>query len=103
VFFELNGQPREVTVADLSAEPEVKQRVKAEPGNANHVGASMPGMVVSIAVQPGEKVKKGQALLNLEAMKMQTTIHAERDGTVDDILVTTGSQVETGDLLLTFQ
>lgn len=103
VFFELNGQPREVTIIDRNAEPETQQRPKAEAGNPKHVGASMPGMVVSVAVEPGNWVKKGQSLMSLEAMKMQAAIHAEGDGKVDEVFVKPGSQVETGDLLLTLQ
>lgn len=62
----------------------------------------MPGMVVTVAIQPGDSVKKGQKLLTVEAMKMETTISAERDGKIADILVKPGSQVATGDLLLKF-
>ena len=102
VFLELNGQPRHVTVVDQSLVADVKQGKKAESGNAQHVGASMPGMVVNVAVRPGDQVLKGQKLLMLEAMKMQTTIVAERDGRIEEVLVKPGSQVEAGDLLLLF-
>ncbi|HRX82321.1 MAG TPA: pyruvate carboxylase, partial [Pirellulaceae bacterium] len=87
VFFELNGQPREVTVTDRALEPETPRRRKADATNASHVGATMPGMVVNVAVQPGNAVVKGQKLLMLEAMKMQTIIAAEHDGTVAEIHV----------------
>ena len=60
----------------------------------------MPGMVVTVAVQAGDPVKKGQKLLTLEAMKMETTINAESDGKIEEVLVKAGSQVETGDLLV---
>ena len=63
----------------------------------------MPGMVVAVAVQAGDSVKKGQKLLSLEAMKMETTINAERDGKVTELVVRAGSQVESGDLLLTLE
>ena len=62
----------------------------------------MPGMVVTVAVQVGDSVKKGQKLLTVEAMKMETTINAERDGKLSEVLVKPGSQVATGDLLLKF-
>ena len=62
----------------------------------------MPGMVVTVAIQLGDSVKKGQKLLTIEAMKMETTISAERDGKIADVLVKPGSQVSTGDLLLKF-
>jgi len=100
VFFELNGQPRDVLVLDRSEEPDVPQNMKADPDDATHVASQMPGMVVTIAVEAGAKVSKGQKLVVLEAMKMETTVHADKDGKVTEILVTTGSQVETGDLLM---
>ncbi len=103
VFFELNGQPRDVTVVDQSLEPETKKRLKADPNNPKHVAASMPGMVVTVAVQAGDTVRRGQKLLTLEAMKMETTITAEADGKVQEVLVEAGSQVETGDLLLVLE
>jgi pyruvate carboxylase len=60
----------------------------------------MPGMVVTVAVKPGDKVTKGQKLLTLEAMKMETTIASELPGRVAEIFVKPGSRVETGDLLV---
>ncbi|MGV3484636.1 MAG: pyruvate carboxylase, partial [Planctomycetaceae bacterium] len=101
VFFELNGQPREVTVIDRSLEPETERRVKAEADQPGQVGASMPGMVINIAVKEGDKVKAGQKLVVLEAMKMETTINAPVGGTVERIHIKTGTQIEAGDLLLT--
>jgi len=102
VFFELNGQPRDVTVVDKSLEPDAPTNRKADAGNPQHIGASMPGMVVSVAVLPGAKVSKGQKLLSLEAMKMETNIAAERDGRIGEVLVRPGVQVASGDLLMTF-
>ncbi len=103
VFFELNGQPREVTVEDHSIESDAAKAVKADPANLGHIGSTMPGMVVSVAVQPGDSVRKGQKLLTLEAMKMETTIHAEAAFKVTEIHVKSGSQVETGDLLVVIE
>jgi pyruvate carboxylase len=103
VFFELNGQPRDVNVVDHSLEGEQQKRLKADSDDPRQVGASMPGMVVSIAVKVGEAVAKGQKIMSLEAMKMESTLHAERDGKVAEILVKPGSQVEAGDLLLKFE
>ncbi len=102
VFFELNGQPRDVTVVDKSLEATGPSNLKADPGNPNHVGASMPGMVVTIGVQAGAAVVKGQKLLTLEAMKMATNVQAERDGRIDKVLVKAGTQVSAGDLLITY-
>ena len=99
VFFELNGQPREVEVVDRSIESKAATRVKADMADPTHVAAGMPGMVIGVAVTQGAKVTKGQKLLALEAMKMETVINAERDGEIMQLLVQSGSQVETGDLL----
>ena len=103
VFFELNGQPREVEVIDNSLDNTPSQAVKADPSDPTHVAASMPGMVIGVAVATGDKVSKGEKLVSLEAMKMETTITAESDGEVVEIHVKSGSQVEAGDLLLVVQ
>ena len=100
VFFELNGQPRDVTVVDKSLEATTVRPPKADPANPKHVGAAMPGMVVTVAVQPGDEVRRGQKLFTLEAMKMETTIHSEVDGRIAEVLVKAGSRVEAGDLLV---
>jgi len=99
VFFELNGQPRTVRVlkAGLGA---VKAKPKAEEGNPKHVGAPMPGMVVTVAVKVGQKVAKGDPLLSMEAMKMETMLSAEREATVHAIHVRTGETVNAKDLLV---
>ena len=73
--------------------------MKADVADPTHIAAGMPGMVIGVAVSQGDKVAKGQKLLALEAMKMETVINAERDGVITQLLVQSGSQVETGDLL----
>jgi pyruvate carboxylase len=103
VFFELNGQPRDVMVTDTSLEATVKTAVKADPANKTHVAATMPGMIVTVAAKEGDSVAKGQKLLSLEAMKMETTVYAEKDGKIGQVLVKPGSQVQTGDLLVTVE
>ncbi len=100
VFFELNGQPREITVTDNALEPAAAARPKADSADKLQVAAPMPGLVVTVAVEKGNKVVKGQKLLTLEAMKMETTLYAEQTGTVDEVHVKAGTQVNTGDLLL---
>jgi pyruvate carboxylase len=100
VFFELNGQPREVIVEDKSLKPQKLQRAKADPANAGHVGASIPGAVTTIMVETGERVSKGDRLLVIEAMKMQTTVYAPLSGTVREKLVQVGETVDTKDLLM---
>jgi pyruvate carboxylase len=101
VFFELNGQPRIVKVPNRSAAASVPTRRKAEEGNDAHVAAPMPGLVATLAVKPGQRVKAGDVLLTIEAMKMETALHAPRGGTVGDILVQPGSQIDAKDLLIT--
>ena len=78
-------------------------RAKADPDNLKHVGSTMPGMVVTVAVSAGDKVTKGQKLVTLEAMKMETTVNAELDATVAKVHVSAGVQVEAGDLMIEFQ
>jgi pyruvate carboxylase len=102
VFFELNGQPREVMVVDKALGSEVHAHPKAEAGNPRHVGAPMPGLVVSVPVAPGELVVAGQKLCSLEAMKMETTVYADQVGRVAEVLVKPRTQVDAGDLLLRF-
>ena len=101
IFFELNGQPREVVVTDRSLQSTVAERLKADPKNSKQVGAIFPGLVIKVTVQPGDEVKAGQKLVMLEAMKMEATISAETDGKVEQVHVVAGTQVETGDLLVT--
>ena len=72
----------------------------ADPGNPLHVGAPMPGMVVTVAVKVGQKVAKGDPLLSLEAMKMETMLSAERDATVQAVHVRPGDVINAKDLLL---
>ncbi|MCC6860037.1 MAG: pyruvate carboxylase [Bryobacterales bacterium] len=103
VFFELNGQPREVNVRDKSLRAAEPQRQKADPARAGQVGAPMPGVVSSLAVELNETVNQGDRLLVMEAMKMQTTVYAPVGGTVKQIAVQAGQQVEAKDLLLVIE
>jgi len=100
VFFELNGQPRSVRVPDRSKVAQRPVQRKVEPGNAGHVGAPMPGTITTIAVKSGQKVARGETLLALEAMKMEAAVRAELDGTVSEVLVKPGMQVDAKDLLV---
>ena len=100
VFFELNGQPREVTVRDKTLKATVAAKAKADPLAAGQVGAPIPGAVTSLFVEVGEVVKKGDRLLVMEAMKMQTTVYAPVAGKILQTLVAAGEQVEAKDLLV---
>jgi pyruvate carboxylase len=99
-FFELNGQPREVIVADRSLASAVVQAPKADPADPNQIPSPLPGLVVGVAVSAGDPVRKGQKLLSIEAMKMETTLYAERPGRVAEVLAAVGLQVQAGDLLI---
>ena len=100
VFFELNGQPRTVRVADSNAAAAGMALLKAEEGNPGHVGAPMPGMVVKVFFGAGEAVEEGDVLVAIEAMKMETVIRAERGGVVSEIVAPAGTTVDTKDLLV---
>ncbi len=102
VFFELNGQPRRIKVPDRSRSDAAAVRAKAEPGNPAHLGAPMPGVVSTLAVAAGQSVRAGDVLLSIEAMKMETALHAERDGTVSAVNVKAGDQIDAKDLLIVF-
>jgi pyruvate carboxylase len=100
VFFELNGQPRVIRVPNRLVKATTIQRPKAELGNATHIGAPMPGVVAFVAATVGQEVKEGDLLLTIEAMKMETGIHAERDATVKAVHVAAGGQIDAKDLLI---
>ncbi|HEX4143937.1 MAG TPA: pyruvate carboxylase [Pirellulales bacterium] len=100
VFFELNGLPRSINVKDAGQEATEQTRAKADRANTGQVGAPMPGMVVTVSASVGDAIASGQKLFTLEAMKMETTIYAEREGRVGRVHVQPGTQVDSGDLLL---
>ncbi|MGA1633657.1 MAG: pyruvate carboxylase [Gemmobacter sp.] len=100
VFFELNGQPRVIRVPNRAIKATAKARPKAAEGNPAHVGAPMPGAIASVAVTAGQKIKAGDLLLTIEAMKMETALHAERGGIVGAVHVSPGTQVDAKDLLV---
>jgi pyruvate carboxylase len=100
VFFELNGQPREVTVRDRSLGVQKEQRRKANPQVRGEVGAPIPGAVTNVVVELGDIVEKGDRLLVMEAMKMQTTVYAPVRGKIIEKFVAVGETVDAKDLLL---
>jgi pyruvate carboxylase len=103
VFFELNGQPREVSIRDRTLQVTVQAKPKADPAQAGQIGAPIPGVVSTVAVQLNQQLKKGERLLVMEAMKMQSTVYAPVAGTVKQLLVQPGQQVEAKDLLLVIE
>ena len=77
IYFELNGQPREVIIEDESIKSISCYKSKSVIlTNANHIAATMPGTVIKVVVEKGDKVEKGDHLLITEAMKMETTVQA---------------------------
>ncbi len=102
VFFELNGEPRSVHVPDRTQVVQRPPRRKVEPGNPKHLGAPMPGTIATVTTAVGRKVARGEVLLTLEAMKMETAVRAEMDGEVAELLAKPGAQVDAKDLLVVF-
>ena len=100
VFFELNGQPRVIRVPNRAVKATTAARPKAEAGNPGHIGAPMPGVIASIAATAGAEVKAGDLLLTIEAMKMETGLHADRDAIVKAVHVIPGHQIDAKDLLI---
>lgn len=101
VFFELNGQPRTIKVPDRShGATGAGARRKADADNDTHVAAPVPGVISTVSIKSGDAVKAGDPLLGVEAMKMETVIHADRDGTVSELLVASGDSVDVKDLLI---
>ena len=103
VFFELNGQPRVIRVPNRKVKSTAAARPKAENGNISHIGAPMPGVVASVAALTGAQVHAGDLLLTIEAMKMETGLHAERDAVIKAVHVTPGAQIDAKDLLIEFE
>ena len=103
VEFELNGMRREVSVPDPSAADSVKQVTLADPEDKSQIGASIPGLVSKINVKVGDTVEENQVIAVIEAMKMETSVTARMAGKVKSILVSEGSTVKAGELLITVE
>ena len=103
VFFELNGQPREVDVPDRSRDATLVRNPKADPDDPNHVPAPMPGKISSVAVTKGQAVKAGERLLSIEAMKMETAVYSPRDATVKEVMAKPNAIVTARDLLVVLE
>ncbi|MDM5332600.1 pyruvate carboxylase [Ureibacillus composti] len=100
IYFELNGQSRELVIQDLTVEVDGTIALKADPSNPNQIGATMPGTVLKVVVSKGSSVKRGDHLLITEAMKMETTVQAPKDGVVKEVYASAGDAISTGDLLI---
>jgi pyruvate carboxylase len=102
VFFELNGQPRVISVPNRNATAARPARRKADDADPRQLGAPMPGSIAAILVREGDSVTQGEPLLAIEAMKMEAQLTAPREGVVKSILVRPGEQVDAKDLLIEF-
>jgi len=91
----VQGKTGEVALVEVPRFPE-PEREQVAGGYA----APMPGRIVAVNVEPGQKVSRGQVLIILEAMKMEHLINCTDDGTVNEVRVAAGQQVEAGDVLL---
>lgn len=100
LFFNLNGQRREILVKDASIKSAVQTKRKVEPTNREQIGATMTGSVLKVLVEKGDHVEKGQPLLITEAMKMETSIDARFAGKVSHLYVEEGESITSGDLLI---
>lgn len=103
IYFEMNGQSRELVIQDLTVEVDGSIALKADPSNPNQIGATMPGTVLKVVVNKGSSVKRGDHLLITESMKMETTVQAPKDGIVKEVYATAGDAISTGDLLIELQ
>lgn len=103
VWFELNGQHREVTVRDEAVESRVVTRPKAEKNNPAHIGAPMPGRMLKIDARAGQTVKRNETLGVIEAMKMEIAVMAGGPARIREVLVEPGTSVEAGDLLFVIE
>ena len=89
-----------IRVPNRLVKSQTAARPKADPANDGHIGAPMPGVVASVAVTPGQKLAAGDMLLTIEAMKMETGLHADRAGVVKALHVVPGQQIDAKDLLI---
>ncbi|XP_055376170.1 pyruvate carboxylase, mitochondrial-like [Condylostylus longicornis] len=103
IFFEMNGQLRSVFISDTKVAVNLKIHPKASKTNTNEIGAPMPGTILDIQIKPGDKVQKGQTIIILSAMKMETIVQAPKDGIIKSIEVVNGMKVEGDDLLAIYE
>ena len=100
IFFELNGQQRQIIVRDLSVQSDEAVREKADKGNPKHIAAPMPGKVLKVTIKAGDEIKAGDVLMVTEAMKMETNIKAKEDSKIAEVKFKEGDKVEKDDLVI---
>jgi len=99
VFYEMNGEVRQVTIDDNKAAVENTSRPKADPGDSSQVGAPIAGVLVEIRVHEGSTVKKGDPIAVMSAMKMEMVVSAPHAGKVSNLGVREGDSVAGSDLI----
>ncbi|MAJ38410.1 MAG: pyruvate carboxylase [Flavobacteriaceae bacterium] len=100
LFFKINGQLSHIRVKDQSIVTESVQNRKADADNDQHVGSPLQGLLSNILVKKGQTIKANTPLFVLEAMKMETTVTAPKEGTVKEIVLKSGTLVESDDLII---
>ena len=100
--FEVNGFLREVKILDKHFEVKADRRLKTDPKNPGHLGATLPGTICDIQIKEGDHVTKNMQLMVIEAMKMETTVISKVNGIVDKIYVKNGEEVNEDTLLASF-
>jgi len=103
IYFELNGEPRQVLVKDMAVESSESTHLKADTEDSKQIGAPMPGKVFKLLVNVGDKVREGDTLLSTEAMKMETAVKTKRDGVVKEVIFKEGDPIDQGDLLIVLE
>ena len=101
----VNGTSYEIEIELMSESAAAAPKAAQAPvsGDGEKVTSPMPGTILDVKVKAGDKVKKGQILMVLEAMKMENEIMAGADGTVTAVAVSKGASVQTGDMLCTIK
>lgn len=97
---EVNESSVENKVIENKVVEPIKESVINKQNNGESITAPMPGIILNVLVKEGEKVRKGQVVAVLEAMKMENEIVAPVDGEVTFITVDKGQNVNLGDSLL---
>ncbi|MEG1999925.1 MAG: biotin/lipoyl-containing protein, partial [Evtepia sp.] len=100
--FEVNGVLREVPILDKNLEVVSDRKLKADKANPAHLGSTIPGTVEQILVKEGDIVTANMPLMIVVALKMETTVVARVDGSVDKLYVKAGDRVNSDDLLISF-